>query len=174
MIERIYENDEGLLRLVQGLVRCKDCKHFSDGDCTELPKIVSENDFCSFGEKQVASKLKNADDSLLKEDSDGCKEQKSKLESDTISRQAAIDAVEKAVFKGVAKSAIESLPPEEPQRPKGEWIEYIDDRNGRRYVKCSSCNKSTLNAVEYDVLDGERHSMDYCPNCGCDCRGDKE
>lgn len=36
-------------------------------------------------------------------------------DTDLISRQAAIDAVEKAVFKGVAKSAIESLPPVEPK-----------------------------------------------------------
>ena len=38
--------------------------------------------------------------------------------SDVISRQAAINAIEKAVFKGVAKSAIESLP--SADRPK--WI----------------------------------------------------
>lgn len=37
-------------------------------------------------------------------------------DTDLISRQAAIDAVEKAVFKGVAKSAIESLPPVEPPK----------------------------------------------------------
>lgn len=36
-------------------------------------------------------------------------------DTDLISRQAAIEAVEKAVFKGVAKSAIESLPPVEPK-----------------------------------------------------------
>lgn len=64
-----------------------------------------------------------------------------------------------------------SLPPVEPQRPRGEWIEYIDDRNGRRYDECPSCHKTTLNAVEYDVLDGERHTMNYCPNCGADMRG---
>lgn len=65
-------------------------------------------------QKQITGKLKNPCDSLLTEDSESVKEQKSKLESDTISRQAAIDAVEKAVFKGVAKSAIESLPPVTP------------------------------------------------------------
>lgn len=35
------------------LIRCKDCKHFNDGDCTELPKIVSETDFCSFAERRA-------------------------------------------------------------------------------------------------------------------------
>ena len=33
------------------IVRCKDCKHFNDGDCEELPKLVSEDDFCSFAER---------------------------------------------------------------------------------------------------------------------------
>lgn len=33
------------------IIRCKDCKHFNDGDCTELPKLVSEEDFCSFAER---------------------------------------------------------------------------------------------------------------------------
>ena len=37
---------------VSELIRCKDCKHFNDGDCTELPKLVSEYDFCSFGESK--------------------------------------------------------------------------------------------------------------------------
>ena len=197
-----------------------------------------------YGEKQVASKLKNTDDSLLAEDSEDCKgkksmsvliknmempkccgechfchtenfrtwccptgredvyydsipewcpleEQKSKLESvdtptdtqtntpteDCISRQAAINAIENTDVEITAEewdelaNAIESLPPAEPKRPHGEWIEYIDDRNGRRYGKCSSCNKSTLNAVDYDVLDGERYIMDFCPNCGADMRG---
>lgn len=72
-----------------------------------------------------------------------------------------------------AKHLIRHAPPVEPQRPKGEWLECIDDRNGRRYGECPSCHKTTLNAIEYD-LDGERHIMDFCPKCGCDCRGDKK
>ena len=34
------------------IIHCKDCKHFNDGDCEELPKIVSETDFCSFAERK--------------------------------------------------------------------------------------------------------------------------
>ena len=34
------------------VVRCKDCKHFNDGDCTEMPKIRSESDYCSWGERK--------------------------------------------------------------------------------------------------------------------------
>lgn len=35
------------------IIRCKDCKHFNDGDCEELPKLVSEDDFCSFAERRT-------------------------------------------------------------------------------------------------------------------------
>lgn len=63
-----------------------------------------------------------------------------------------------------------SLPPVEPKRPTGEWVEYIDDMNGARYGKCTSCNKGTLYAVSYD-LEGGRHIMDYCPKCGASMKG---
>jgi len=38
--------------IVQELIRGEDCKHYNDGDCTELPKLVGDDDFCSFGEKK--------------------------------------------------------------------------------------------------------------------------
>ncbi len=37
----------------QELIKCKDCRHFNNGDCTELPKLVSEDDFCSFAERRT-------------------------------------------------------------------------------------------------------------------------
>ena len=36
----------------EAVTRCRDCKHFNDGDCEEMPKLVSEMDFCSFGERR--------------------------------------------------------------------------------------------------------------------------
>ena len=42
-----------LLALREEIIRCGDCKHFNDGDCTELPKIVSETDYCSFAERRA-------------------------------------------------------------------------------------------------------------------------
>lgn len=152
--EIVFDNGEEI-------VYCKDCKHynFETHGCKRNPSVEGwkHDDYCSYGER----KLKKPDDSLVSEDSEDVKEQESKLESDLISRQAAIEAletmrhiwarhirtieslppvthdkrtethgvcsdiisrqaaieaVEKAVFKGVAKSAIESLPPVEPER----------------------------------------------------------
>ena len=103
------------------------------------------------------------------------------ISDDCISRQAAIEAVEKAVFKGVAKSAIESLPPVEPpkkvvaqikvdidelvERIKeeyeitdkvGEWIEHDPKTKGlAKIYECPFCG---------DEVVGEK--TNFCPNCG--------
>ena len=124
-------------------------------------------------------------------------------DTDLISRQSAIDAVEKAVFKGVAKSAIESLPPVElkpvcedaisradtieamcskcvikeecigecsdvvviknmppvqPERPKGDW-KLVD-----HLWECDCCQ----------YRQNKSKPTNFCPNCGADCRGEKE
>lgn len=58
------------------VVRCKDCKYLDKGEndseswceCTaHFGKYfdVNENDYCSYGEKQVTGKLKNSEDSTL-------------------------------------------------------------------------------------------------------------
>ena len=50
MFERVIES---LPSAQPEIIRCKDCKHFNDGDCEELPKLVSEDDFCSFAERRT-------------------------------------------------------------------------------------------------------------------------
>ena len=56
MIERIYENDEGLLRLVQDLVRCKDCMYYNaeTHGCERNPSVEgwSKDDYCSYGTRK--------------------------------------------------------------------------------------------------------------------------
>ena len=34
------------------IVRCGECKHWNDGDCEELPKLTSADDYCSYGERE--------------------------------------------------------------------------------------------------------------------------
>ena len=55
------------------------------------------------------------------------------LATDLISRQSAIDAVEKAVFKGVARSAIESLPSVQPPKDVNVTVTF-DDKKLREIV----------------------------------------
>ena len=119
-------------------------------------------------DEQVTSKLKNPCDSLLTEDSEDSKEQKSKLDSDLISRAELLEKMLKEaqrydnddirhgyhncvclVYDAQSVSA---------DRPTGEWIEQ-NDRNitqvtyfGER--KCSKCGEISL-----------LKSL-YCPNCG--------
>lgn len=92
---------------------------------------------------------------------------------DAISRQAAIDALQKEINKGIppfddvmgsircgvrlARNIIEDLPSAQPR--KGKWLKAYGDHEafGVRpfYYYCSECNKLTF------------FPYDFCPNCGC-------
>lgn len=67
------------------------------------------------------------------------------MNDDTISRQAAIDAIDRAVTKEAARWSLQELPSAERH---GRWVETDT------YPKCSVCGL-------YGVSD-----MNYCPNCG--------
>ena len=92
--------------------------------------------------------------------------------TDCISRQAAIDALNKLsestyeVDYGVvdcddAINAIAALPPTEPK--KGKWIKTA--RWGRVYY-CNQCR----NYLDFDGVNAGRGSTNFCPNCGADMR----
>lgn len=94
-------------------------------------------------------------------------------DEDTIYRQQAIDAFEKELsakynrnfrehaigFVGV-KRILENLPSAQPERKKGKWTKLYDDS-----FNCQLCGHTFM------VIQGES-SMNYCPNCGADMRGD--
>ena len=82
------------------------------------------------------------------------------LATDTISRQAAIDALTeygngRAVFISVGEAVIriEQLPSAEPKM--GHWIIYTVSPFDGEDVKCSECGQR-----------GCATYWDYCPNCG--------
>ena len=94
--------------------------------------------------------------------------------TDTIERQAAIDAIDKAktvrnescemfVAKINAQMNIEQLPPVQPERPKGEWIS-ADAIFGGVPFYCSECGEKTLDTVM------GKPRWNFCPNCGADMR----
>lgn len=89
-------------------------------------------------------------------------------DSDTISRQAAIDAVLKPTYAdgayGYADAkelvdSLEALPSAQPERKTGRWI-YDDNDWSSVRGKCSVC-RWEAHVCEDDVV-----GMDYCPNCG--------
>lgn len=96
--------------------------------------------------------------------------------SDTISRQAAIDAygdwyVEEGTadgFIGTVKQLLEGLPPVQPEREKGHWILYDKRFPWRYHYKCSECG----NYLDFSGVNAGRGSANFCPNCGADMRGE--
>lgn len=105
--------------------------------------------------------------------------------SDTISRQAAIDAIRKLYIAepkinndyvydmaiDQADDALRTLPSAEPERKKGEW-NFIGDN----MFVCTSCGVAyttqQLNGLRnYDT---DPYAPKFCPNCGAELRGEQE
>lgn len=85
---------------------------------------------------------------------------------DLIDRQAAIDAVKDRYYKydRFAKVEelvweIEGLPPEQPERKRGKWIDYVNS-----HCECSVCH------TEWSYFQNETECFEFCPNCGADMR----
>lgn len=113
-----------------------------------------------------------------------------KIKDDTISRQAAIDAIanctncgdEKTLRAYVAKhnldngwtggileaiDAIEDLPSAQPERKKGRWIFT------KYYTwECSECGESPTKGTGYTQSSDELYA--FCPHCGSYNGGDNQ
>lgn len=89
---------------------------------------------------------------------------------DLISRQAAIDVLSQYPFEKVVNciSILEELPSAQPERNKGEWLEWWPGEaalimTGEEMLwMCSVCEAKFT----------ERKN--FCPNCGADMRGEKD
>ena len=79
---------------------------------------------------------------------------------DLISRQAAIDAVNRAVTKEAARWSMQELP---SAQKKGHWIQ-CKSTNNRDVVKCSNC-------LHTQEICGVKN---YCAVCGADMMGDED
>lgn len=91
---------------------------------------------------------------------------------DLISRQAAIDAVNRAVTQEVARWSLQELPSAQPVPKRGKWMcwhEKIENDSCTEYIphcKCSECG------TEYDS-----HTVkfiNFCPNCGACMKGEQD
>jgi len=99
--------------------------------------------------------------------------------SDTISRQAAVEAMANTLWhypnecyrnlneyefaKGLAELGLKSVPSAQPERQKGEWIDYAEDG----YVECPFCHSATN-------CDGNKDELHFCFSCGADMRGEQD
>lgn len=170
-------------------------------DYEEIVMFRSPDDYCSYGEKQVTGKLKNPDDSLVTEDSESVKEKKSKLDTDLISRQAAIEALtgwETDPTDEEIVRTLKALPPVEPKPVCEDCIDRyavlaeLDPQSyeykvvkelpsvepGRPkgewmdFGECSVCRKQAYDFIE-GCVEGVEYMPNFCPNCGADMRGEK-
>ena len=82
------------------------------------------------------------------------------MKDDTISRRAAIDAIFGRSHE-IIKMRIGNLPSAQPERQKGEWIDYTEDG----YVECPFCHNATN-------CDGNKDELHFCFSCGADMRED--
>lgn len=87
--------------------------------------------------------------------------------SDLIDRQAAINAVNTALFPMIntakdAEKALRDLPSAQP-RPRGRWIDHTDDG----YVECPFCGSATN-------CDDNISELHYCFSCGADMREEEQ
>lgn len=93
--------------------------------------------------------------------------------SDLISRKKAIcalaDADAKKLWKRLKFSEMQKclldLPPEEPERKKGEWI-VTNEFEDCIYAKCNQCQVT-------QVFYYGKPLTNFCPNCGADMRGNQ-
>jgi hypothetical protein len=102
--------------------------------------------------------------------------------SDTIYRQAAIDAIAELTssmsvcisvdechgmkrMQGMAVRALEGLPSAQPKPKTGHWIEIAQYSDGKHKIECSECGNHIFDrghANSFNV----KNKYKYCPNCG--------
>lgn len=74
--------------------------------------------------------------------------------SELISRQDAIDAIDRAVTKEAARWSLQELPSAQPERKKGEWIYSKEQLEIVPMWECSCCRIRMPK------------KFNFCPNCG--------
>lgn len=84
--------------------------------------------------------------------------------TDTISRQAAIDAVSDC---GICIQRIVDLPSAQPERKHGQW-EMLQMPISPPVYKCSVCGSHALQSMTGCLMNRhyEANLTNYCPNCG--------
>lgn len=88
--------------------------------------------------------------------------------ADLIDRQAAIDAVNSLTYPSSlvdVKHKLIDLPPAEPQRKKGRWIEKAEKQTPHDTIWWSECS-----VCGHHALYRFAKHWNFCPNCSADMR----
>lgn len=91
--------------------------------------------------------------------------------TDLISRKALCEFCLNTKDRTVDANDIMRFPSAEPERKKGEWVEYPDClRYEGAYaddqISCSACHHT------FNIMDNCTEEFDFCPHCGADMRGE--
>ena len=83
---------------------------------------------------------------------------------DAISRQRVLKLLsamppEDATTKALLIQSVKQMDTAQPERQKGEWIDYTEDG----YVECPFCHNATN-------CDGNKDELHFCFSCGADMR----
>ena len=100
---------------------------------------------------------------------------------DLISRQAAIDALDKR-FDSIPmeqtteilllRKDLRGLPPAQPHRMRGKWT-YGEDEYGIDGYHCDKCGFFVPWDYTHKFIDFIK-DYHFCPNCGADMRGEQD
>lgn len=85
------------------------------------------------------------------------------MNNDTISRQAAIDAIKTSRCLVNALKKTMKLPSAQPEQKTARWIPLDERFSWSDYFKCSECG---FRIKWENVTDFGGQSVDYCPHCG--------
>ena len=98
---------------------------------------------------------------------------------DTISRQAAVDAIYHhlpAVSRTRARTMLHEVPSAQPERKKGKWVhgreiarEMVGDAVTAIFYEGWQCSECKC------IVEEEREPLwNFCPSCGADMRGEQD
>jgi hypothetical protein len=94
------------------------------------------------------------------------------IDGDRLKRKAQKEATEAWKMRTEAKVEtilnqfidwIDEAPTIEPERKRGEWMDYTEDG----YVECPFCHSATN-------CDGNKEELHFCFSCGADMRGEED
>ena len=144
---------------VKGLTMCKEIIKGLPSAQPETHEERTETHACDLISRQAAIELvKDVCDAIMS----GCESWYDPETEDEVYKDIReVDAILKCNKE--VRIALQNMPSAQPERQKGEWIDYTEDG----YVECPFCHSATN-------CDGNKDELHFCFSCGADMREDAE